>query len=521
MPIEKQNLSRIIVGAIFTVVLVLGVLLVLSPPAVFPDPANGFHVMRSMEMGGPFNHVVAPDQEDIAKNTSDFLTWWSPGQYLVPYAFKTVFGLNTGQASAIVITLCQLLGLAGFFAFFKKIGFTPLISALSVLFITCQQFFVVPYVFYNGGEMLLFAFLGWFLYGCLAPRSADWRLVIFVLLTGWIGFFCKSSFMWMYAAGLLFLWFRLSSQKGASWLKNGIWIGLAAVVSVAAIWLFFLSKGQNPASASAGLKFTWKTLGFPLASPLLSGFSVDDLANGLIYHTGTILFSHAVAIVILVALAILSVWLVCVILKRVPDMNYRLLIKVFYIVSILFFGFAYLRQMTISYEARHYRIIGLIIIPGVIYLISKIKPTWQYIFGLLWVGIGVTSIIYLTKGYSSNKNISAHGVTGIAQQAIDQKSLNEIIALDEQNTNATFVFVNASLGLEVKHNRVITLQPIGDDLKIDFDDYEYDGHAGPLYIILPESYAGPKEKFILKAFPNYHGWYGSMLSDGYVMYAAK
>jgi hypothetical protein len=49
----------------------------------------------------------------------------------------------------------------------------------------------------------------------------------------------------------------------------------------------------------------------------------------------------------------------------------------------------------------------------------------------------------------------------------------------------------------------------------------YDGHAGPLYIILPESYAGPKEKFILKGFTDYHGWYGSMLSDNYVMYAAK
>jgi len=519
--LSQQNLSRIITGAIFTIVLVLGVLLFLSPPAVFPDPANGFHVMRSMEMGGGFNRLVSPDQEDIAKNTSEFLTWWSPGQYLVPYACKTLFGLNTGQASAVAITLCQLLGLAGFFALFKKIGFTPLISALSLLFMACQQFFVVPYTFYNGGETLLFAFLGWFLYGCLVIKAPDWKLVVFVLFAGWIGFFCKSSCIWMYAAGLLFLWLRLSAQKGSNWLRNGIWIGLPALVSVAVIWLFFLSKGQNPASATAGLKFTWKTLGFPLASPLLSGFSVDDLSHGLIFHTGTSIFSPTVSIIVLVALAILSVWLVCLILKKVPDQNYRLLVKVFYIVSILFFGYAYLRQMTISYEARHFRIIGLIIIPGTIYLISKIRPTYRYVFGILWVGIAITSLIYLAKGYSYNKNRSARGVTGIAQWAIDQKSLNQIIALDEQNTDATFVFVNASLGLEVTHNRVITLQPIGDDLRIDFDDYEYDGHAGPLYIILPESYAGPKEKMILKSFPGYKGWYGSMLSDGYVMYAAK
>ncbi|MBS1503608.1 MAG: hypothetical protein JST32_16180 [Bacteroidetes bacterium] len=177
--------------------------------------------------------------------------------------------------------------------------------------------------------------------------------------------------------------------------------------------------------------------------------------------------------------------------------------------------------MPISYEARHFRIIGLIVIPGTIYWISKAKLTGRLLFTLAWMGIAVSSIIYAAKGYICNKDKSGHGTSGIAQQAIDQKSLDQIMALDKQNTNATFVFVNQSLGLEIKHNRVITLQPIGDDLKIDLDDYEYDGHAGPLYIILPESYNGPREKMILKAFPDYTGWYGSMLSDGYVMYAAK
>jgi hypothetical protein len=95
------------------------------------------------------------------------------------------------------------------------------------------------------------------------------------------------------------------------------------------------------------------------------------------------------------------------------------------------------------------------------------------------------------------------------------------MALDKKNTNAIFVFVSESMPLEIKHNRVIVLPPIGDDLKIEYDDYEQGGHVGPLFIILPEKYAGPKEKMILKAFPDYKGWYGSMLSDNTVMYAAK
>src|SRR6202000_3093842 len=256
MPSNNQKSAKIIVGGLFTIIVVLGILLFINPPALFPDPANGFQVMRAMEMGGGFNVMISPDQGDMSKNTSEFLTWWSPGQYLVPYTFKLLFGLNTGQASAVTITLCQLLGLAGFYSFFKNIGFTPVIAAISILFIACQQFFVVPYVFYNGGEILFFAFIGWFLYGCTALKTADWKLLLFVLLSGWIGFLCKSSVMWMYAGGLLFLWLNVSRphKKTSNWIVNVFWIGVPAVIAVATIYVFFLSKGQNPASTAAGLK---------------------------------------------------------------------------------------------------------------------------------------------------------------------------------------------------------------------------------------------------------------------------
>ena len=523
MLLNKELLTKNILGTICTFTIVMGILLFIFPPAIFPDPANGFQVMRNMQMGGGFNMMLKPDQEDFSKNTYEFLTWWSPGQYLIPYCFNLLFGLNTGQASAVTITLCQLLGLAGFFAFFKKIGFTPFIAALSLLFIACQQFFVVPYVFYNGGEILFFAFTGWFLYGCTALKAADWKLLLFVLFAGWVGFLCKSSVMWVYATGLLFLWIRLSgsSKRTADWIKNGIWIGIPAIVATSTIYIFFLSKGQTPASAAGQLKLAWATFSFPLASPLLSGFSVDDLSHGLVYHTGKPIFSEVTTIIVLLSLAVLSILLVLAILKKVPDQNYKLLIKLFYLAAVLFFSFAYLRQMTISYEARHFRIIGLIVIPGAIYLVSRVKIGYRVLFGLIWVGIACSSIIYMVKGYTFNKDKSAHGISGIAQQFIDQPSLDKIMGIDRQQKNATFVFVNITTGLEITHNRVLNLAPIGDDLKIDFDDYEHDGHAGPIYIILPDAYGGPKEKFILKAFPDYKGWYGSMLSDKYVMYEAK
>ena len=521
--LKNPLFPRTIMAVLAAVTVVLGIMIFIAPPSLFPDPANGFNVMRCMEMGGRFNFLTSPDQDDISKNIAKFLTWWSPGQYLVPYLFKLLLGINTGQACALTITLCQLSGLYGFYFFFKRIGFTSVVAAISMVFIACQQFFAVPYVFYNGGEILLFAFTGWFLYGCTAITSAGWKLGVFVLLAGWTGFLCKSSVMWAYAAGLLFLWLRLlfTEKRSANWLKSGLWIAMPGVISISTIWLFFLSKGENPTSAAGGLKLTWATFSFPLASPLLAGFSIDDLSHGLIFHTGKPLFAEYQAIVILLLLAAISIWLILTLLRKVPNNVYQLLLTVFYTVAFVFFSIAYLRQMNISYEARHFRIIGLIIVPGLIYLADKFKPTYRAAFALVWAGIAFTSVCYLVAGYNFNKSKSAHGVSGLAQQNIDQPALNTIIALDKEQQNATFVFVSNDTGLEVRYNRIINLNPISDDLKIDFDDYLHEGHSGPLYIILPDNYAGPKEKMILKSFPGYKGWYGSMLSNKYVMYAAK
>jgi hypothetical protein len=502
----------------------MGVMIFIYPPSIFPDASHGFQVMRSMQMGGGFNQLVSPDQDDISKNTSQFLTWWSPGQYLVPYVIKSIFSINTGHATAIVISLCEWSGLLGLYLFFKKIGFTPIIAAVSIIFIACQQAFITPYVFYNGGEILLFGFEGWFLYGCIAINKADLKLLLFVLLSGWIGFFCKSSFMWIYAAGLLCLWLRLSAKNGSVTLprlfKNGIWLAIPAVISLACIYIFFLSKGDNPAAASKGLDLSWQTFSFPLGSPLLSGFSVDDLMHGMLFPTFTPFLTPVHALIILVLMAVFSVVLIACIIKYVPKNNYRLFVMVFYFVSVCFFSVAYLRQLTISYEARHYRIIGLLLAPGIVYLISKFKPGFQIAFGIALAILAVANYSFFVKGYIFNKNISARGSSGMAQEFIDQPALNYMMQLDKQNNNAVFVFVSADISLEILHNRIITIDPPPKDAIFDNDDYSYAGHAGPLYILLPSNHSDRANMF-MKFFPDYQSFSQQKLGTKYILYSAK
>jgi hypothetical protein len=511
---------RIVLFAVFLFVAVIGLLVMVTPAAIFPDASWGFQILRSMQLGAPFNTLMRPSHDNIASNAGEFISWWSPGQYLIPYFFKSVFGLNTGHAASLTTAFCQLTGLVGFYLFFKRAGFTPLISALSLVVIICQQAFFIPYIFYIGGETLLFAFAGWFLYGCLLVDKPNWKVVIFVLLSGWIGFICKSSFIWIYAAGLLFIWIRLCSDiKGVkSWLFRGFWVGVPAVIAVVIIYVLYLSKGLNPSSGSNGIDLRLRTLAFPIASPILAGFSADDLVNGFYFHNDAAILSPLLADIIVYMLAALSILLVSAICLHVPNKSYRLSLIIFYAVSIVFFASAFIRKLDISYESRHFRIIGALITPGILSLFARYKLIYRICLCLVIVIIGYFPLHFYTTGYKGLKVAAAYGTSGIGQQFIDQQSLDYIKSLDDKNRNAIFVFFSADLGLEIQHNRIITLPELNKDLNIDFEEYLHKGHAGPLYILMPSDYVGIKANVILKAFPGYKGFSLKELSDNYVLY---
>lgn len=518
--LKSLHNSILFVTALLT--LVVSILTFIHPPALYPDTAFGFQVLRSMLKGGEFNILPRPDHFDISKDQHYFLAWWSPGQYLIPYAFIKLFGLNIGRAVAVTVCMASAIGQIGFYRLFKRLGFTPIQAALSIFFIACQQFYVIPYVFYNGGEILIFAFTGWFLLGCTVINKINWQFGLFILLSGLVGFFCKSSFIWLYGAGLIYLWIRLSNrQKIGKWLINGIAMAIPAILSLAIIYLSYLSKGETPASETDGLKFTLEAFAFPIAAPLLAGFSIDDVTNGLIIHADVPIFNPQWTTVVLLLMAVGSIALFIAILKKVPNKNYGLLNAVIYAVSFLFFCSQFLIQADISYEARHLRILGIIVIPGAFYLLGNAKVPVQAAFGFFWLFVLGHTFYFFGKGYHRNAFETAHGSSGIAHMFIDQTTLNYITKIDLERPDARFVFISPDIGLELKNSRIITLNPIGDDLVIDHDYYNHVGHSGPLYLVLPASYKGPKATALMKGFVNYHNFKVITPSKNSIIYQAE
>jgi hypothetical protein len=148
---------------------------------------------------------------------------------------------------------------------------------------------------------------------------------------------------------------------------------------------------------------------------------------------------------------------------------------------------------------------------------------YRVLFGLIWIGITLSTFNYLTKGYRLNEDKNVRGISGFTHQFIDQKSLHYIVTLDNKShgANAIFAFLNNDTGLEIKNSRIITLDQIADYSNVNIEDYEYDGHAGPLYVLLPVSYQGLKANTILKFFPGYKDFIETQLSEKYILYSAK
>src|SRR5476649_1597046 len=71
--------------------------------SIYSDSGWGFLVADSMAQGGSFNHLIEPDPDNIANDTSWFVAAWSPGQYLLPYALERL-GFRLGQSINIVTT---------------------------------------------------------------------------------------------------------------------------------------------------------------------------------------------------------------------------------------------------------------------------------------------------------------------------------------------------------------------------------------------------------------------------------
>ena len=261
----------------------------IRPVMVF-DTAQGFMALRSMLAGGPFNYVSSPDPANIANDVKTFLTWWSPGQYLVPGVFVWI-GMNDGLAISLTAMIAAIIGVVGWIQIGRTFEVSRFVAFLFVFGLVTFHFAAAPFRFYAGGDVLLFAALPWSLLALLWGIQKSTAICFGItMLTAALLFFAKLSGLIAFAAdvGAISAIEILSRRRFTSSLF-AMWAG--SITAAVLLLIFWVGRGETPITVPV-YSLTWPTILFPVAAGAFSGFSLHELLNWVFLNPSTPILSN-------------------------------------------------------------------------------------------------------------------------------------------------------------------------------------------------------------------------------------
>lgn len=469
------------------------------------DPGFGFSVWNDMLNGGSFNTLLIPSPNNLAENQSLFLTWWSPGQYMVSGEISKLLGVSLGMASLWVTLVFSVAGLAGWYYVYQQFEFDKTTIALSIFFIVTSRLFTINFLNYTGGELLLFGSQPWTIWFYCKYRSQPLKLFVGLLLLSLLCFFFKTAYTIGFAAlcgcaGLSFLGDFLKTRKIFS---PHFWVaftmGLCMLGYLALTQLGFIRLGTSPiTSTSQPFKIVWASFE-TLSYPLTHWFSIAEIYPQLLLRTELAWWGHGIYYFLMFLGFLALVWA----LLQTKHAHAREIFIGFYVVYCGVFLLLYNKGAEISIEYRHTKIVAYLFLPLLLVELRRKQWYFKWIFlALLILNTGYGLSTFLLKKLEISKE-SATGVSGFSLRHATVEDLAFIHAVDKPEN--ILYFTSGSLNVDATHARKL----VGSiDYKFAkgcgfiFDQYQ--GKAGKIYAFVHEAYQELSSNPSLeKQFPQY------------------
>lgn len=494
---------RILAGVLIGLTALHSLAALLIRPSMFSDSGWGFLVLQSMMDGAPFNNLVSPDPLDLASDNRQFVTWWSPAQYLVPGLFETL-GATLGVAMVLTSCIFSALGALGWCQLYKSAGFPFKTIAISTLAIVTTRWFALPFGIYNGGEVLLFGVTPWM--ALLFWRLRSLPALAVPALTGAMLLLAAAKLTGVIVGYALLgscLLFGGDRRAPRRWLVT---IGVATLFG--SVFLTeWLARGATPGLTreASWLPSLFIVL-FPVGGAIGSTLGFGDLLSWSLLHPArpvvTSLCPLYLALALPIALLIGFVWRQL----RTIALEYSR----FALGAAVLFSFAFVLLSSrggISFEERHFRSVGLMLIVGFVQVFSHhrsklVRGTfYSVLLGMAAFGLG-SSIAH------ARHNLGVPlGVHGFRHHIASPALLNFIAQTfghEDRRASDTVVYVpSPEIGLEVRNSRVLAGQP-------DFDSIEalarrkYRGRVRSMYVVLQKDMVkSGKAEVVLRSFQDY------------------
>jgi hypothetical protein len=399
--------------AAFAICGVLGGISLLVPPFINSDSGHGFLAWRGTLVGA-VNYIIYPDRANIARDSAGFLTYLSPGQYLVPGTIS-LLGVPLGIAMTLTVALSLLSSLIGWVMVVR--AFAPRTSLATVVAVLIGSFHYSTYAFstYHGGEILLQAATPWLILTAYRVPQID-LVPAAVLVAGAVlfAFFAKLTGLIIVAAALVAS--SLVGLKFSRRISNGMIGGaLGALATLAVVYVTFLSRGWTAVSAT-NWSLPFENIAFASLAPWVAGMSLAD-PIGLIYFalTNTYMATSTAYLLVVVPAALLVAGLVLFWRPQTTDeKKFRLFCLWFYGVVAAVFILLFIHGALIELDERHFRSVGtLLFVCALMSALAAGTPRWaRHLFLVLCALMAVYGV----------GSFSYHELTTAKGQSLDRAS---------------------------------------------------------------------------------------------------
>jgi hypothetical protein len=512
--------NAIIVAFVLCALLTLGGLL--APPTLSHDAAWGMREWQTYRSGGPIDNVTAPDPTNIARDRTNLITWWSPGQYLVPGAL-TLLGLRLGTALTVTSGLSLLGCLLGWIYLARYFGLRPRTTTLLVLFIATFRYSTLPFGIYNGGEILLQGLIPWLmLAACRIPLMSAVRAGALAFVAVLLAFFTKLTGVMVVSIALL--------TGGVEVLirLRRITIGMVAgavgaALAFGSLYIIWFSHGSTPASGT-GFAFRVADVLFAFGVPWMAGTSWTDMLTSLSLNSrgpfwlgGSACGSLSLVLWLLVpGMVLFSTVLLKGWQQRSENDNLTRLSTIsacFYMMYAFSMSAIFLRGGDVSLEERHLRAPGMLILFCVFAAAERLplKSAGRLGVGALCILMslyGCGAFLYHAK---SMKRAEIDGYSGTYQPFVDESALEFMRGAFVRDARDTvFVLPSPEAASALPPGARVIANHIEFEPEETIAARRYQGKArGRLYVVVPAHLVDKaKVSLLLKEFQDYppDGW---------------
>ncbi len=255
--IRNKNFNLLLSLFIFFLLIYYIILIFSGPFTIFhSDPLNGFLALKNFLRGGSFNYIESVRAVNVSQHNVEFLTWWSPGQYMIPYLFEKLLHFSFINSMRLTVVTGMIVFVPGVICLFRYLKFGLQVSLICVIIFLIQRVFLIDTWGYDGGDFLSMSVFPWFLLGFLVisdSKNPAFQFPGIIILT-LVGVFIKLTFIVFSISFLFFLFISsIAGKKNLNYNIRSVFsrtnlsvgLGIMTIALVSVYFSFSIQENQS------------------------------------------------------------------------------------------------------------------------------------------------------------------------------------------------------------------------------------------------------------------------------------